>query len=68
MLNMFSMTAEPQSLRHSSGIAACNCTCSALLTGFSSFMLAGILIGEKILNKFSGLDYIQSLNAWVSQQ
>lgn len=48
MFNVFSMTAEPQSLRHSSEAAACNCTCSTLLTDFSSFMLAGILIGDKI--------------------
>lgn len=64
---MFSLTAEPQSLRRSSDTAACNCTSSTLLTGFSSIMLAGVLIGEKILNEFYGLDYIQSLNACVSQ-
>lgn len=67
MFNVFSMTAEPQSFRHSSDTAASNCTSNALLTGFSSFMLAGILIEKKILNKFSGLDDTQSLSACVFQ-
>lgn len=50
MFGVFSVTAEPPSLRHSSDVAAWNCTCSTLLTGFSSFMQAGGLTGEKILN------------------
>lgn len=67
MFDVFSVTAEPPSLRHSSDTAAWNCTCSTLLTGFSSFRQAGGLTGEKILNEFSGLDYIPSLKACVSQ-
>lgn len=69
MFNVFSVSAVASTVTaaHSSDIAACNRACSTLLTGFSSFMLSGILTGEKILNELSGLDYIQSPNACVCQ-